>query len=95
MSAVRYPIAFENYHISILGLRNTFYMYATYSVTSTKLEKFSQTNNTPWDIAYKKLQPVDCSLYQIKILFCFELGLRCGQQDAFTDSAKLVAVGFI
>ena len=70
-------------------------MYATYSVTSTKLEKFSQTNNTPWDIAYKKLQPFDCSLYQIKILFCFEFGLRGGQQDALADCAKFVSVGFV
>ena len=70
-------------------------MYATYSVTSTKLEKFSQTNNTPWDIAYKKLQPFDCSLCQIEMLFCFEFGLRGGQQDALADCAKFVSVGFV
>ena len=70
-------------------------MSVTYLVTNTKLEKFSQTNNTPWDIAYKKLQPFDCSLCQIEMLFCFEFGLRGGQQDALADCAKFVSVGFV
>ena len=70
-------------------------MSITYLVTNTKLEKFSQTNNTPWDIAYKKLQPFDCSPCQIEMLFCFEFGLRGGQQDALADCAKFVSVGFV
>ena len=70
-------------------------MSITYLVTNTKLEKFSQTNNTPWDIVYKKLQPFDCSLCQIEMLFYFEFGLRGGQQDTLADCAKFVSVGFV
>ena len=48
MSAIRSPYCLENFHISILGLRKHFqYVRRGYnSHDKTKLEIFSQTNNT-------------------------------------------------
>ena len=69
----------ENFHIFIVGLRKHFQYVCNQMITRTKLENIFQTNNTQRDIVYKKLQPFDCSLCQIEILFCFEFGLRGGQ----------------
>jgi hypothetical protein len=58
IGVVRYPIAIENYHISILGLRKHFLYvcclgnYMPLSVAN--LENFSQKNNTLRDIVFKK-----------------------------------------
>jgi hypothetical protein len=63
IGVVRYPIAFENYHISILGLRKHFLYvcclgnYMPLSVAN--LENFSQKNNTLRDIVFKKIQQYD------------------------------------
>ena len=49
MSAVRHPLVFENYHISILGLTKTLSIcLLLYPNSTTKLKRISETNNTLW-----------------------------------------------